>query len=231
MQPLSRLYSPRTPGTRYFVLSAIPAPVGISRGSQLNVLGFSVVYLCVFFFYAVILRQWVQLLLVVFLIRTTPPICAPTRLPMFFIFGRRWIHHLARHAVACFLTRGDLWQSWEDGAAVFDELLLDADWSINNFNWQWLSCSAFFYQVSCRWRLEKRKKPRWWLTRAFNEPVQPQESSCCAAFLSEDPCSSSLCMRPSTIDSKRLATHLDYRPPHLVTLNDFVGRLQPPDNH
>ena len=60
----------------------------------------------------------------------------------------RWIHHLARHAVACFLTRGDLWQSWEDGAAVFDELLLDADWSINNFNWQWLSCSAFFYQAS-----------------------------------------------------------------------------------
>eukprot|EP00953_Heterococcus_sp_UTEX-ZZ885_P023859 13091-Heterococcus_DN1.PRE.1 len=27
-----------------------------------------------------------------------------------------WIHHLARHAVACFLTRGDLWQSWEAGA-------------------------------------------------------------------------------------------------------------------
>ena len=50
--------------------------------------------------------------------------------------------------MACFLTRGDLWQSWEDGAAVFDELLLDADWSINNFNWQWLSCSAFFYQAS-----------------------------------------------------------------------------------
>ena len=37
-----------------------------------------------------------------------------------------WIHHLARHAVACFLTRGDLWQSWEKGAEVFDELLLDA---------------------------------------------------------------------------------------------------------
>ena len=29
-----------------------------------------------------------------------------------------WIHHLARHAVACFLTRGDLWQSWERGAEV-----------------------------------------------------------------------------------------------------------------
>jgi len=57
-----------------------------------------------------------------------------------------WIHHLARHMVACFLTRGDLWQSWEKGAAVFEEYLIDADWSINNFNWQWLSCSAHFYQ-------------------------------------------------------------------------------------
>jgi len=57
-----------------------------------------------------------------------------------------WIHHLARHAVACFLTRGDLWQSWEEGARVFDLLLLDADWSLNSANWQWLSCSAFFHQ-------------------------------------------------------------------------------------
>jgi len=29
-----------------------------------------------------------------------------------------WIHHLARHAVACFLTRGDLWLSWECGMKV-----------------------------------------------------------------------------------------------------------------
>lgn len=27
---------------------------------------------------------------------------------------------------------------------VFEELLLDADWSLNAANWQWLSCSAFF---------------------------------------------------------------------------------------
>ena len=27
-----------------------------------------------------------------------------------------WIHHLARHAVACFLTGGDLWQSWVPAA-------------------------------------------------------------------------------------------------------------------
>jgi len=46
-----------------------------------------------------------------------------------------WIHHLARHSVACFLTRGDLWVSWEEGQAVFEELLLDADWSLNAGNW------------------------------------------------------------------------------------------------
>jgi cryptochrome len=57
-----------------------------------------------------------------------------------------WMHHLARHSVACFLTRGDLWQSWEEGARVFDRLLLDADPSLNVGNWMWLSCSAFFHQ-------------------------------------------------------------------------------------
>lgn len=84
-----------------------------------------------------------------------------------------WIHHLARHAVACFLTRGDLWVSWEEGLKVskppptplaptrllgtwspchravlqvFEELLLDADWSLNAGNWLWLSSSAFFHQ-------------------------------------------------------------------------------------
>jgi len=57
-----------------------------------------------------------------------------------------WIHHLARHLVACFLTRGDLWISWQRGAKTFDRLLLDADWSLNNANWQWLSASRFFQQ-------------------------------------------------------------------------------------
>ena len=36
--------------------------------------------------------------------------------------------------------------SWERGAKVFDKYLLDADWSLNNGNWMWLSASAFFYQ-------------------------------------------------------------------------------------
>ena len=29
-----------------------------------------------------------------------------------------WIHHLARHSVACFLTRGDLYISWEEGVCA-----------------------------------------------------------------------------------------------------------------
>ncbi|CAM6085647.1 unnamed protein product [Calypogeia fissa] len=57
-----------------------------------------------------------------------------------------WMHHLARHAVACFLTRGDLFVHWEKGRDVFDRLLVDSDWSINNGNWLWLSASAFFHQ-------------------------------------------------------------------------------------
>ncbi|CAO1411081.1 unnamed protein product [Diamesa serratosioi] len=57
-----------------------------------------------------------------------------------------WIHHLARHAVACFLTRGNLWISWEEGMKVFEELLLDADWSVNAGMWMWLSSSSFFQQ-------------------------------------------------------------------------------------
>jgi cryptochrome len=32
-----------------------------------------------------------------------------------------WIHHLGRHAVACFLTRGGCYISWERGADVFEE--------------------------------------------------------------------------------------------------------------
>ena len=57
-----------------------------------------------------------------------------------------WIHHLARHLLACFLTRGDLWVHWEMGRSVFEKNLIDHDWSVNNFQWHWLSCSAFFHQ-------------------------------------------------------------------------------------
>jgi cryptochrome len=36
-----------------------------------------------------------------------------------------WIHHLGRHSVACFLTRGGCYVSWERGVEVFEELLID----------------------------------------------------------------------------------------------------------
>ena len=58
-----------------------------------------------------------------------------------------WVHHLARHAVACFLTRGDLWIHWERGMQVFEKYLIDYDWSINSSNWMWLSSSAFFLPI------------------------------------------------------------------------------------
>ncbi|KAF8691458.1 hypothetical protein HU200_040600 [Digitaria exilis] len=35
---------------------------------------------------------------------------------------------------------------WEKGRDVFERLLIDSDWAINNGNWLWLSCSSFFYQ-------------------------------------------------------------------------------------
>lgn len=57
-----------------------------------------------------------------------------------------WIHHLGRHAVACFLTRGGCYVDWERGADVFAEWLLDHEVACNAGNWQWLSCTAFFAQ-------------------------------------------------------------------------------------
>lgn len=57
-----------------------------------------------------------------------------------------WIHHLGRHAVACFLTRGGCYIDWERGAEVFEEWLVDHETACNTGNWQWLSCTAFYAQ-------------------------------------------------------------------------------------
>ena len=56
-----------------------------------------------------------------------------------------WLHHLLRHVVACFLTRGQLWVHWEAGRDLFDTHLLDADWAVNSANWMWLSATCFFH--------------------------------------------------------------------------------------
>ncbi|OCL06457.1 Cryptochrome/photolyase FAD-binding domain-containing protein [Glonium stellatum] len=57
-----------------------------------------------------------------------------------------WIHHLGRHAVACFLTRGGCYIDWERGAEVFEEWLIDHEAACNIGNWQWLACAAFYSQ-------------------------------------------------------------------------------------
>lgn len=57
-----------------------------------------------------------------------------------------WIHHLGRHAVACFLTRGGCYIDWERGAEVFEEWLIDHEVACNSGNWQWLACVAFYAQ-------------------------------------------------------------------------------------
>lgn len=46
-----------------------------------------------------------------------------------------WIHHLARHAAACFLTRGDLWISWEEGMKV------------HFWFWVFSSCLVIFFSL------------------------------------------------------------------------------------
>ncbi|ESO98033.1 hypothetical protein LOTGIDRAFT_143281 [Lottia gigantea] len=60
-----------------------------------------------------------------------------------------WLHHVGRHMVSCFITRGDLWLSWEDGLKVFDKYLIDADWSVCAGNWMWVSSSAFEKMLQC----------------------------------------------------------------------------------
>ncbi|KAJ9637242.1 hypothetical protein H2199_007528 [Coniosporium tulheliwenetii] len=57
-----------------------------------------------------------------------------------------WIHHLGRHAVASFLTRGGCYIDWERGAEVFEEWLIDHEAACNIGNWQWMACVAFYSQ-------------------------------------------------------------------------------------
>lgn len=40
-----------------------------------------------------------------------------------------WIHHVAQQAVGCFLTRGCLWISWEEGFKVI--ILLVFSYNVN----------------------------------------------------------------------------------------------------
>ena len=54
-----------------------------------------------------------------------------------------WIHHLRRHVIADFVTRGGLKADWMLGESYFRHMLLDHDACINRGNWMWLSASDF----------------------------------------------------------------------------------------
>jgi len=111
-----------------------------------------------------------------------------------------WIHHVARNAVACFLTRGDLWISWEDGLQHFLKYLIDADWSVCAGNWMWVSSSAFEKCLDCshcvcpvnfgrrldphgeyvmRYVPEVRNLPVRYIYEPWNAPIDVQEAANC----------------------------------------------------
>ena len=54
-----------------------------------------------------------------------------------------WIHHLARHMVADYLTRGKLDIHWKYGMEWFKNTLVDHDKCVNRGNWMWLSGTAY----------------------------------------------------------------------------------------
>lgn len=54
-----------------------------------------------------------------------------------------WLHHLARHMVADYLTLGGLRYDWQLGAQWFKKQLVDHDPAVNRANWMWLSGTAF----------------------------------------------------------------------------------------
>ena len=109
-----------------------------------------------------------------------------------------FVHHLGRHSLACFLTRGDLWVSWEKGAQVFEKYLIDYDYALNAANWMWLSCSAFFvmyYRVyspvafAKKWDKDGefvkhylpvlRKIPTKWVHEPWKAPLDVQKRAGC----------------------------------------------------
>ncbi|KAK7792275.1 hypothetical protein R5R35_013307 [Gryllus longicercus] len=111
-----------------------------------------------------------------------------------------WIHHVARNAVACFLTRGVLWISWEAGLKFFLKYLLDADWSVCAGNWMWVSSSAFEQLLDCshcmcpvnygrrldpwgeyikRYIPELRNYPVEYLYEPWKAPIHVQEQAGC----------------------------------------------------
>ncbi|WAQ94843.1 CRY1-like protein, partial [Mya arenaria] len=91
-----------------------------------------------------------------------------------------WIHYVCRLATSTFLTRRDLWLSWEDGlkVAVFDKYLLDADWSVCAGNWMWMSSSAF-EKILQRYLPILKNMPICYLFEPWKAPKAVQEKAGC----------------------------------------------------
>jgi deoxyribodipyrimidine photolyase len=86
-----------------------------------------------------------------------------------------WLHHLARHAVACFLTRGDLYQSWEHGARIFDRELVDSDWALNNGARWWPCALVAVRALHSRASADARRAPTSafrWLCRQLDVAIR-----------------------------------------------------------
>lgn len=54
-----------------------------------------------------------------------------------------WVHHLRRHLIADYLTRGKVRADWMLGEQWFRQTLVDHDACVNRGNWMWLSASDF----------------------------------------------------------------------------------------
>ena len=67
-----------------------------------------------------------------------------------------WVHHLRRHIIADYLTRGHCQADWMLGESWFRQTLVDHDACLNRCNWLWLSACAFSTK-----QLQKRFHYKW----------------------------------------------------------------------
>ena len=88
--------------------------------------------------------------------------------------------------MATFLTRGDLWISWEQGKNVFEHLLLDFEPAVSCGCWMKSSCTAFVtgpVEHYCPITYGKKLDPRGSYIRKYIPELQnyPGKTSCCSA--------------------------------------------------
>ena len=80
----------------------------------------------------------------------TPSPAHDTNSSLYMLAQDGWIHHLRRHVIADYLTRGYLHADWMLGESWFRQTLVDHDASVNRGNWLWLSACDFSTAQLCR---------------------------------------------------------------------------------